>query len=162
MPQPDRPRTRYLLTLQGGPCAGSYETAYARKQLRAVIDITGKTDVLDAPNDHPEPGETVHGYMADERRGRGHIMMRGPSRGLWLISYRYLGPYDQETGELVDPLDEAASQALADIWSKDEVTDYIAQLRQASERGKQPKQAGAGRSRPKVDPSPGQVSLFSS
>ena len=51
-----------MITLLGGPCAGSYAVKRAPRYLRAVIGPNGKRDVLDQYDDTPAEGERVYIY----------------------------------------------------------------------------------------------------
>jgi hypothetical protein len=52
------------VVLEDGPAAGRYSVRRAPYFLRAVVDRSGRCDLLDQLGDQPMPGETVHVYEA--------------------------------------------------------------------------------------------------
>ncbi len=94
-----------MLTLVDGPCAGTFMVKRAPLFLRAVLkaqlDGTGETDVLDQIDDTPTANEKVYVYKMEGQASAIHINASGKGgkdlTGFWaMANYRYLPDVDGE------------------------------------------------------------------
>jgi len=92
-----------MVTLTDGPCKGIFmvrrSPALLRATLKAELDGTGATDVLDQPDDTPAPQEKVYVYqMLGEPTGFMHIhsSVKGASGFFASAEYKYLADVDGE------------------------------------------------------------------
>ena len=87
-----------MLTLNDGPCKGTFMVKRAPVFLRAVIDGKGETDVLDQVEDMPKKNEKIYVYKRVGLENMCHIKMVKRSESGWyaLADYWYMPEVDGE------------------------------------------------------------------
>jgi hypothetical protein len=87
-----------MLTLNDGPCKGTFMVKRAPVFLRAVIDGKGETDVLDQVEDMPKKDEKIYVYKRVGLENMCHIKMVKRSESGWyaLADYWQIKDVDGE------------------------------------------------------------------
>jgi hypothetical protein len=89
-----------MITLFGGPAAGTYVVKRAPIYLRAVVDsVSGEKDVLNELEDEPSANETVSVYKREGEASTVHLLMspRKLSGFYALAKYKHLTDVDGES-----------------------------------------------------------------
>jgi hypothetical protein len=112
-----------MLTLNDGPCKGTFMVKRAPIFLRAVIDAKGEIDVLDQLDDTPKKTEKIYVYKRIGQASTFHVKMAKRSELGWyvLADYWYMPDVDGE---------QYRDNATWQLWVADEL------LKMEDENGK--------------------------
>jgi hypothetical protein len=75
-----------MTTFLDGPAKGQCLSLRRSPELLRVVELNGKWDALDQPEDEPKPGEKVHIYRLVEHLGSAMLCRRGGGGGLCQIA----------------------------------------------------------------------------
>ena len=86
-----------MIKLLDGPAHGAYMVKTAPARLRAVVEAAGHCDVLNLPEDTPEPSDTLHVYIRVTDTHPVHINMGRKGSGFYATGdYRWMPDVDGE------------------------------------------------------------------